>query len=158
MSSSVDYYIRAAAATGEAGPYTINQLRTMWNDGRLTKQHEFRYDGTPAWIPLAKLIHELEPPPVMPVDGARAAANRQILFAAQKKSGLVAALLNLVIPGVGYMYCGRVFLGIFVFFLVVFLLVVTVGFAGFIIYPILVIDGVLCAGRANKQLAAQCVA
>ena len=68
------------------------------------------------------------------------------------KSGLVAAILNLMIPGLGYMYCGRIFLGIFAFILTVVIVVGTVGVGALIMYPILIIDGFLCAGRANRRI------
>ena len=68
------------------------------------------------------------------------------------KSGLFAAFLNLMIPGLGYMYCGRVFLGIIAFIFTVVIVVVTVGVGALVMYPILIIDGFLCAGRANRRI------
>jgi len=69
----------------------------------------------------------------------------------KRKNALLAAGLNVVLPGVGYIYCGRVILGIGAFF-----------FAGliFLIYPygailiwlVVIIDGFLCADRYNKKL------
>ena len=68
------------------------------------------------------------------------------------KSGLLAAFLNLMIPGLGYMYCGRFFLGVFVFILTVVVVIGTVGIGALVLYPILIIDGFLCAGRANRRI------
>jgi TM2 domain-containing membrane protein YozV len=68
------------------------------------------------------------------------------------KSGLFAAFLNLLIPGLGYMYCGRVFLGIIAFIFTVVIVVVTFGVGALVMYPILIIDGFLCAGRANRRI------
>ena len=84
--------------------------------------------------------------------GIDAGVRAQLLIDSQKKSGWVAALLNLIIPGAGYMYAGRVVLGILAFLLVVTVSVVTFGLA----YPFLVlvvfVDGFLCASRYNKKL------
>jgi len=70
----------------------------------------------------------------------------------RKKSGLVAALLNLFLPGAGYIYCGRIVLGIVAFFFVVGTAILTFGLAAFGLVLLLVIDGLLCAKRYNKQL------
>lgn len=71
---------------------------------------------------------------------------------AGKKSGWLAAILNLFLPGAGYAYCGRWFLGIIAFFFVIAMFVFSLGYAAGGIVLILVIDGFLCAGRYNKQL------
>ncbi|MDB4403261.1 ARV1 family protein [bacterium] len=80
-------------------------------------------------------------------------ADKYIQFEVGKKSGAVAALLNLVIPGAGYMYCGRVALGVIVLITVPFAILVTGGFALLVTVPAMVVDGVMCAGRSNKALA-----
>ncbi len=41
-------------------------------------------------------------------------SKEMIEYESKKKSGFVAALLNLFIPGAGYMYCGNIILGLFV--------------------------------------------
>ena len=75
-----------------------------------------------------------------------------LMVESRKKSGVVAALLNLVLPGAGYMYCGRWILGIFAFLLVVALFLISLGaFAGFLAL-MLILDGFLCAGRYNRKL------
>lgn len=75
-----------------------------------------------------------------------------LLIESRKKSGWLAALLNLFLPGAGYMYCGRWFLGVVAFFLIVAIFVTSHGFAVIGIVFILVIDGFLCADRYNKNL------
>jgi len=75
-----------------------------------------------------------------------------LLVESRKKSGVVAALLNLFLPGAGYVYCGRWILGIFAFFFVIVLLLASFGFAAIGIVLMLIIDGFLCAGRYNKDL------
>ena len=73
-------------------------------------------------------------------------------MAGKQKSGLVAAMLNLVIPGVGYMYCGRIFLGIIVFPFVI-LLIILSPFTLLFMWLILIVDGFLAAERYNRKLA-----
>ena len=75
-----------------------------------------------------------------------------LLVESRKKSGGIAALLNLFLPGAGYIYCGRWLLGIFAFFFVIAMLIFSLGFAAIGIVLMLVIDGFLCAGRYNKDL------
>jgi hypothetical protein len=69
-----------------------------------------------------------------------------------RKSGLVAAFLNILIPGLGYMYCGRVLLGMMVFIITVVVIIGTAGIGALVMYPILILDGFLCAGRANRRI------
>jgi len=76
-----------------------------------------------------------------------------LLFEARKKSGWLAAFLNLVLPGAGYAYCGRWILGIAAFFLVVAMIVGSLGILAAPIFLVVFIDGFLAAGRYNKQLA-----
>lgn len=82
----------------------------------------------------------------------RAASNTTLLYEASKKSGALAALLNIVIPGAGYFYCGNYVLGVFAFLLVLATLLTT-GYGVFIFYLVFIADGFLCAGRYNKELA-----
>ena len=75
-----------------------------------------------------------------------------LLVESRKKSGGIAALLNLFLPGAGYMYCGRWILGIAAFFVVAALFVFSFGLAVIPLVLILIIDGLLCARRYNKKL------
>lgn len=68
-----------------------------------------------------------------------------------KKSGWIAALLNLFLPGLGYGYCGRWAIGIFAFFLTLAMIKV-MGEAAIGIVLLLFIDGFLAAGRHNKKV------
>jgi len=70
---------------------------------------------------------------------------------AKNKSGWLAAGLNILLPGLGYIYCGRVFLGVVVLPFVLGLVYVMPP-AALTIWAILVIDGFLAAGRYNKTL------
>lgn len=73
----------------------------------------------------------------------------------RKKSGWIAALLNLVLPGAGYAYCGRWFLGIIAFGFVISIYLVTFGLAAMGLWLVLIVDGFLCAGRYNKDVLKQ---
>lgn len=75
-----------------------------------------------------------------------------LLAESRKKSGWVAAFLNLLIPGTGYIYCGMWIIGVFVLFLAIVIGAVTLGTGLLILYPILFIDGFLGAGRANRKM------
>jgi hypothetical protein len=80
------------------------------------------------------------------------ALNVQTQFQVRKKSGLAAAIMNFLILGVGYMYCGSWVLGILAFLVTLVVVVATLGYGLFIMVPILIIDGFLAAGRANQRL------
>lgn len=75
-----------------------------------------------------------------------------LLAESKKKSGWAAALLNLFLPGAGYIYCGTWILGLFAFLLTVTVGVVSMGAGLLIMFPILFIDGFLSAGRSNKRM------
>lgn len=75
-----------------------------------------------------------------------------LLIESRKKSGWLAAFLNLVFPGAGYMYCGRPLLGVVVFLFMGAVFVFTLGLLAWVFMPILFIDGFLCAGRHNREL------
>lgn len=74
---------------------------------------------------------------------------------ARKKSGWIAALLNLFIPGSGYFYCGNWLLGIAALGLIALLFWgwghLALIFVGGL-QLMFVIDGFLCASRYNKRL------
>ena len=61
----------------------------------------------------------------------------------KRKSGALAAGLNLIIPGAGYIYCGRVILGIAAFILTVLLVLTLFPYGAIAIWIVLIIDGFL---------------
>lgn len=73
----------------------------------------------------------------------------------KRKSGLLAAVLNLFLPGLGYMYCGRILLGIFVGIILLPIEILLMGEIPLAVVPIWIImfiDGFLASGRYNKKL------
>ncbi len=44
-----------------AGPYTIGQLRAMWQSGAVTAQTQYWFEGAADWRPLINLRSALEP-------------------------------------------------------------------------------------------------
>lgn len=69
----------------------------------------------------------------------------------KKKNGLLAAGLNLVLPGAGYVYCGRVILGIGAFILAG-LIILVYPYGAIVVWLVVIIDGFLYADRYNKKL------
>jgi hypothetical protein len=43
------------------GPFTIGQLRTMWNSGQVTSETHYTIDAGESWDALSEIISELEP-------------------------------------------------------------------------------------------------
>jgi TM2 domain-containing membrane protein YozV len=146
----------------QAGPYTINQLRGMWQAGQITAQTLYFTEGMTDWAALAAIAAMLEESkstaPAVTVNNTDSTA-KLIMFEAQKKSPALACVLNFFFPGIGYMYCGKVVLGLIVFLLinavVTLLAFFTLGLVLLVYIPVVVIDGYRCANQANKKLAAQ---
>jgi len=57
------FYILVDQAT--KGPYTLNQIKTMWSAGSVTVQTMFLQENTSEWMPLRSILHKLEPPPIV---------------------------------------------------------------------------------------------
>lgn len=79
--------------------------------------------------------------------------HKLLTYESHKKSGWLAGLLNLVIPGLGYGYCGRWLLGLLAFIVVLGISMVTLGVAWPFLAVLVFLDGFLAAGRHNKDLA-----
>jgi TM2 domain-containing membrane protein YozV len=84
--------------------------------------------------------------------------NQQLMYESMKKSAGVACLLNLFIPGAGYMYAGMVVMGLLVFILWAVCIPLTFGIGSAIIWAIGLIDGFLAVGRSNRKLALKLMA
>ncbi|MBM3877027.1 MAG: DUF4339 domain-containing protein [Verrucomicrobia bacterium] len=56
----MSYYILEGDDT--KGPFTIGQLRSMWNTGSITTKTMHCREDDAEWRPLSSILHELEPP------------------------------------------------------------------------------------------------
>ena len=52
----------------QTGPYTLNQVQSMWNEGKITALTLFWQEGNADWQPLSTVQSTIEPPTVRPVD------------------------------------------------------------------------------------------
>lgn len=59
MNTSTLYYLNLNGQ--QAGPYTLGQIRSMWQAGTVTAQAEYWFEGAPSWQPLLQLAWQLEP-------------------------------------------------------------------------------------------------
>ncbi|EIJ33551.1 hypothetical protein Thini_0926 [Thiothrix nivea DSM 5205] len=75
-----------------------------------------------------------------------------LLYESRKKSGIVAALLNLFLPGAGYIYSGQWITGVVTFFFVIALIIFSLGVLIIPVALALIADGFLSASRYNKKL------
>lgn len=76
----------------------------------------------------------------------------QMQYEAEKRNGFAAAVLNLIIPGVGYAYCGNYLTGILSFIIWGVLMIMTLGFAHLFLAPLFVIDSFFWCNRHNRRL------
>lgn len=60
----------------QAGPHTIEQLRSMWASGTVTLDTPFWTAGMPDWQPLRTIITTLQPPKPTPIVYATSASSR----------------------------------------------------------------------------------
>lgn len=52
----MNYYIRNK--TSESGPFTEDQVRSMWNDARFTSSMEYRLEDMDVWMPASDLAED----------------------------------------------------------------------------------------------------
>lgn len=97
------YYILQNNET--KGPYTLNQLKSMWSSGAITGNLQYCEEGYTEWLPLSDLQPVLEPEP------QRLSAQTRMLLAEKhpsKSRGIYIILgLFLGIFGVHDFYAGR---------------------------------------------------
>jgi hypothetical protein len=46
----------------QKGPYTEDQIRSMWSNGRVTAGAHYFRDGMPDWQPIGDLVQQFQPP------------------------------------------------------------------------------------------------
>jgi TM2 domain-containing membrane protein YozV len=64
MSDPAQYYL--LINDQEEGPFTLNQVRSMWNAGRLNLNTLFCHPGYAEWRRLSEILASIEPPPIKP--------------------------------------------------------------------------------------------
>jgi TM2 domain-containing membrane protein YozV len=100
------YYIVEEDKT--KGPYTIGQLRGMWNIGNITGKTMHRQEGYSDWHPLSSILDQLEPPPAEPPQPQRATVTKAgMLVVTPRKSRGLYIILGLFGPlGIHNFYAG----------------------------------------------------
>ncbi len=89
----------------QKGPFTVNQLRGLWQSGQATGETLYWQEGLSEWTPLREILHVLEP----------ASSNKnpdQILWegSPSKLGVLILALLLVLLYGVGLLLLPFVFI------------------------------------------------
>lgn len=100
------YYILQGEET--KGPYTIGQLRSLWNSGAITGRTLYWREGFSKWLPLIDMVSELEQTPGPPP------ANPPML--PQKPKTPLAFILGRFIGGRPILACIAAIVGLFVIF------------------------------------------
>jgi TM2 domain-containing membrane protein YozV len=148
------YYVMPDGGSKAEGPYGIIELRTMLKNGVIKPETNLFSTEGEEW---AELYRWPEFKDVAKQRASKPLNSPQgwMFYDEKKKSAMVAALLNVLIPGVGYFYCGNVGAGIFMmlFCVLSFFTWFMVGLSfSFLLWVIGIIDGYLCAERANVKL------
>ena len=93
------YYLLEGDKT--KGPFTINQLRSMWSAGNITATMFHCQEGDRQWQPLSSILHLLEPPPSLPLSPAPV-LQQSVVFVRTTKSRGVYILLGLLFGCLGF--------------------------------------------------------
>ena len=100
------YYIYQNDET--EGPYTIGQLRSMWNSGTITGNTLYCEKGFKDWLPLETIIDRLEPSEDVPQHNLASIQQRVLLVKATKSTGVYIILgLLLGLAGIHNFYAGH---------------------------------------------------
>ena len=109
----MNYYILQNEET--KGPYTLGQLRAMWNSGAITSETLHCQEGDSEWLQLSAIISQLEPPPAPPqIPAAPAPVYYQPIVQQEKK-------------GIGFFGGCMIIIGVIVLLLLI-MCAVPVGF------------------------------
>jgi hypothetical protein len=81
----------------QTGPFTVEQIRSMWSQGSIGVETLFWIEGSPEWLPLKNIIKLVQPP-----------AQKTVEVASQKRgSGCIKpALIFLIVAFFGLMIVG----------------------------------------------------
>jgi TM2 domain-containing membrane protein YozV len=120
-----------------AGPYTTSQLAALGNNGKVSGSMMVSKDGG-KWVPASKVRGLVIQPPAPPVAVAAAqvvnvappaqqSVTTVVTGSTSNFSPAVAAILSLLIPGLGQLYKGQILNG------VVWFVFVAIGYAALIV-------------------------
>ena len=70
----------------------------------------------------------------------------------KEKSGRVAAIINIFLPGIGHFYAGSWIMGVIFMVAVALLLTQVNAIAGIVAWLVAVFDGSMAANRTNKRM------
>lgn len=151
-----------AAGRLEADDWAMRETDDEWS----TIGELFPTEFAAAKTDLAQSTPSAEPatPPLSPApqttataDATAVALQNQMLYDAQKKSAGLACFLNFFFPGIGYLYAGRIILGLVVFFILLPLAVIlgifTFGLLFLVFWIVVIVDAYRTVERHNRKLA-----
>jgi len=100
------YYILEENIT--KGPFTIGQLRSMWNSGNITGNTMHCKPGDEQWLPLSVILYHLEPTPTVTIPPVLF-SQRNITYARSRKSRGVYIILGVFFGlfGIHNFYAGH---------------------------------------------------
>jgi len=118
------------------GPFTIGQLRSMWQSGSITSETPHHMDGYSDWMPLDIIVPDLEPSqPVRSGPAYAAGPPRPVVLAKSRGVYIILGLFLGGLLGIHNFYAGR-------YLPAVFQLVITI-FTGWLIIPLVVVAATL---------------
>ncbi len=139
------------------GPVTVAELTQMYSSGTLTDAAQVCQEGTETWQPISELGLAPRRAPVAPP--VRSAATATAKPPPSAKSLPLAIGLNFLLPGVGYLYMGRIIAGIGCMFLVAMFVFVGVSEGNLLpvmMWPgltvVMAIDMIILANKQKKQI------
>ena len=93
------------------GPFTINQIRSMWNSGAINQLTTFSTEGDPSLRPLKVIIDEIE----APVASAEAGAVQTIQVTSKRWKVVKLVSYAMIFSAIPFCYSGAMVLGLFLF-------------------------------------------
>lgn len=138
------------------GPFTEEELKGYVAHGNFSAEDHAWREGMTEWTALRNILQlPAVPPPRAQLPPTPSPINQQLIYESRKKSAGLACFLNFILPGVGYMYAGRVLAGIFVLTFWAICIPLTFGVGSALIWIVGIIDGFIAVNRANQKLAAE---
>lgn len=155
------YFI--AEGEGVAGPFTEEQLLSMWRLGRITANAQVCLEGTEEWVAIRTEINTIEAfqqvnqrHRKLSPESVMNAALAQHARGAQMKSEGTAVVLSLLVPCLGHIYAGEIVVGVIGLFiaapLIALLLFGPLWPVSIILYGAILFDSANAVKRHNAKL------